>query len=50
MIKINFQKMIKPVNLSSDLRYMKFYSRLRNNENILLKVKIEPLKNPCFFC
>lgn len=46
MIKINFQKTIKPVNIAPDFRYMQFYSKLRNNENILLKVKIEPLENP----
>ncbi|MET6996934.1 DUF6934 family protein [Chitinophaga defluvii] len=46
MIKINFDEIFEPIEVTPDLTGMKFYSILKNGDQVLLKVEIKSLADP----
>lgn len=46
MIKINFEDIFEPLEIGLDLMDLKFYSVLKNGEQVLLKVEIRSLEDP----
>lgn len=46
MIRIDFEDTFEPIEITSELTDIKFYSALKNGDFILLKVEIRPLADP----
>ena len=46
MIKINFEDIFEPIEVSEDLSSTTFYSNVSTGEDVLIKVEIEPLGDP----
>jgi hypothetical protein len=46
MLKIDFENTFEPLEMSSDLTYMTFYSEEKNVGPILIKIQIRPISSP----
>jgi len=46
MIRIDFENTFEPVEIAEDLSFMIFYSPDKDGDNVLIKVKIQSLKDP----